>query len=334
MRVLLLLLVFASGSRLVLPDESASPPPAGAAPFVPPDTAGRQSALGDLEGLPPGLRAALVPDKHFLPMGFPRSSDWLACHAESGQTVDQFLTAAGPRPTPERRTIHLQPLGDDWDSSPVSLELLRRAASAFFQLPVVLRSPLPLPSTGITTREDPSTKRVQLLTTDLLRELRSRLPRDAFCLLGITRVDLYPGSDSGFVFGQASLQKRVGIFSLARLGDHEESAPGGAAHRARLTRRALRVLVHETAHMFNMHHCIYYRCVMNGSAHLREAEARPLFLCPVDLRKLWEIVGFEVLERYEQLGEVLPTRAFRQELDWLRPRLRRIRRARIDLSDS
>lgn len=32
--------------------------------------------------------------------------------------------------------------------------------------------------------------------------------------------------------------------------------------------------------------CIWYRCLMNGSNHLGEADARPLHLCPVDLRKL------------------------------------------------
>jgi archaemetzincin len=36
-----------------------------------------------------------------------------------------------------------------------------------------------------------------------------------------------------------------------------------------------------------MHHCIAFRCLMNGSNHQEERDARPLYLCPVCLRKLY-----------------------------------------------
>ena len=42
------------------------------------------------------------------------------------------------------------------------------------------------------------------------------VPDDAFCLSAITMTDLYPKDSWNFVFGQARLYQRVGIYSLAR----------------------------------------------------------------------------------------------------------------------
>ena len=39
-------------------------------------------------------------------------------------------------------------------------------------------------------------------------------------------------------------------------------------------------------HLFGVKHCIYARCVMNGSNHIEEAESRPFVVCPVCLRKV------------------------------------------------
>lgn len=43
------------------------------------------------------------------------------------------------------------------------------------------------------------------LLGDLLRFLCNRKPKDAFCIVGITMIDLYPKDSWNFVFGQASL---------------------------------------------------------------------------------------------------------------------------------
>ncbi len=45
--------------------------------------------------------------------------------------------------------------------------------------------------------------------------------------------------------------------------------------------------------MFGIGHCIYYHCLINGSNDLEKSDACPLYLCPVDLRKLHHAVGFE-----------------------------------------
>ena len=73
--------------------------------------------------------------------------------------------------------------------------------------------------------------------------------------------------------------------------------------------------------MFGIEHCTWYRCLMNGSNHLVESDARPLHLCPVDLRKLQWSIGFDVAERYRRLLEVETRAGFSDETAWLERRL-------------
>lgn len=63
----------------------------------------------------------------------------------------------------------------------------------------------------------------------------------------------------------------------------------------------MKVMVHETGHMFGLKHCIYYSCIMNGSNHLEENNNKPMELCPVCVRKLQENIQFNFLERYMAL---------------------------------
>ena len=217
------------------------------------------------------------------PLPPPGPNDWLANHHEPGQTFEQFVESRPNRPDARHRTICLQPLG----AIRIPLDKLQRFAEAFFMMPVAM---LPLVGVdNITSRRNPHT---QLLTTDILAMLRKRLPPDAFCMLGITMTDLYPDPVWNFVFGQASLRERVGVWSFARYGGDGERM---------LLVRSCKVLAHETSHMFGIQHCIFYRCVMNGSNHLAESDARPMNLCPIDLKKLQWSVGFDVEERQRRI---------------------------------
>ena len=87
------------------------------------------------------------------------------------------------------------------------------------------------------------------------------------------------------------------------------------------------MLAHEMTHMFGITPCIYFHCLMNGSNHLVESDARPMHLCPVDLRKLQESIGFDVVERYRGLLEFSASMQFLEEAEWLRRRLKFITRA-------
>lgn len=50
--------------------------------------------------------------------------------------------------------------------------------------------------------------------------------------------------------------------------------------------RACAVMCHEIGHLFNLRHCVFYYCLMNGSNSLEEAKRKPFQLCPICLRKL------------------------------------------------
>jgi len=76
--------------------------------------------------------------------------------------------------------------------------------------------------------------------------------------------------------------------------------------------------------MFGIEHCVWFRCLMNGSNHLAESDARPLHLCPVDLRKLQWSIGFDVVERYQRLLSFYREEGFEDEAQWLEKRLRYI----------
>lgn len=245
----------------------------------------------------------------FEPLPKPGPSDWLANHAEPGQTFEQFVASHPNRPDKKRHTIYMQPLGDFTATSSPSLALLQRFASAFFAMPVKALPAIDIAAERITSRRNPQ---LQLLTTGILTMLKRRLPADAFCLIAASMIDLYPDPSWNFVFGQASLRERVGVYSFARYADPDPHV---------VLRRSCKVLAHETGHMFGIAHCIFYRCIMNGSNHLAESDARPMHLCPIDLQKLQWSVGFDVRDRYTKLIDAEEACGFGDEVKWTRQAL-------------
>jgi archaemetzincin len=207
------------------------------------------------------------------------------------------------------------------DRSP-RLDLLREFAAAFFSLEVALLPVLDLEAAAIEGRPNPHTGQFQIDARGVLRLLSRRLPDDAFALLGITMVDLYPDPSWNFVFGLASPADRAGVFSFARYdpGFYGETVSVNAVDL--LLRRSCKVLAHEIGHMFGLKHCVFFNCLMNGSNHLSESDARPLHLCPVDLRKLQHSVGFEPAARYRRLLDFSRNVGFDDESAWLEKRLR------------
>jgi archaemetzincin len=142
--------------------------------------------------------------------------------------------------------------------------------------------------------------------------------------MGMTMQDLYPHFSWNFVFGQASMIERVGVYSFARYnpafyGRGEQKDCGKI-----LLRRSCKVLAHELCHQFGISHCIYYHCIMNGSNHLEESDARPYHLCPMDLRKLFHSIGFDPEVRYNKLLDFYVENSFKNEAEWIKNRLRNL----------
>ena len=310
-----------SGRQYPAAGPSATEPPSPPPPrdgFAVPDARTRVRAAGALAGLADGVRDAFAPGPGFIPIVPPGPGDWLAQHSEPGQTFDHYVASRPNRPgRGGRRAIYILPIGELGPAAP-PLDLLAAFTRAHFQLPVRVLPPISVADTRARTRMQG--ERRQLLAPDLLEHLRTILPADAYALVGLTAVDLYPGPDWNFVFGMASFRERVGVYSIARY--HPSFAGGGGKSPAApwVLSRTLKVMAHEIGHMFGMEHCIYYECVMNGSNHLAETDRRPMNLCPVCLRKLHHAVGFSPRERYRDLGRFF--RAFRldSEAAWARAR--------------
>ena len=255
-------------------------------------------ALGSLDGLEPALRRAFEPADDFAPIPTPGPGDWLHEHPDEGQGFDQYVASEPNMPVPWRSKIYIQPIGEI-SSGPSLAELEDYAERYFGGMDVVVLPSISAEATGARTREHHG--HTQLLAPDVTGYLKARLPRDGYCMIGLTALDLYPQDDWNFVFGQASLSERVGVFSSARYDDSFFGDPPSPPQLVR--KRALQVLTHELGHMFGISHCAYYSCNMNGSNSMAEADTQPPYLCPICLRKLQYAVEFDPAARYRALAE-------------------------------
>ena len=284
--------------------------------FEPPSAFDRDKALGSFENAPVVLQRLLTPDSDFAPIRTPGFGDWLSAHAEHGQTFSGYCTVGFNRPNATRNVIYLLPLGDfPADTSP-PLEDLRAYAEAYFQLSVKILTAIPIDESKFTPRTNEYTQKRQLLSMGILNFLKTQLPSDAYCLLGVTMDDLYPAPAWNYVFGQASLSSRVGIYSFARYDPAFFGKERPADYRQLILQRSCKVLAHETAHMFGLPHCIYFECLMNGSNNLEETDAGPQHLCPICLRKLQFNVQFDAVTRYEELAKFYHAHEWDDDTRW------------------
>ena len=65
--------------------------------------------------------------------------DWLASQKESGETFEEYLASKPTLPTPERRTIYIQPIGKFTAAQKRAVELSAEYMTAFYNLPVKLK---------------------------------------------------------------------------------------------------------------------------------------------------------------------------------------------------
>jgi archaemetzincin len=233
----------------------------------------------------------------------PRASDWMGRFQERGQSFFTYVTGDPVRPTERRRALVLQPLGPWAERHRRVLEALVEFMGLFFGLPARLSADLPLPPFGYRYKDTGAGAKPQYQTGVLLDKiLAPRLPDDAVASLGITMADLFPSPAWNFVFGEASFERRVGVYSLVRYTSEFQGEPDSPAARGLLLRRACVTLAHETGHMFSMQHCPFYECLMNGSNSLDELDHTPGWLCPVCLKKLHWNLGFGLGDRYRKLA--------------------------------
>lgn len=297
-------------------------------PPTPPLAPERVRAIGDVSALPPDVQRALAPDDaDFAPAPKPGPMDWLSEHPERPQSFAAWERSDPNRPDDRRRVLYLWPLGELPADRTPPLDDLAAVVHAFFQLEVRVLPPAGLADVGATERVNPHTRTKQLLAPDVLRWMTLHVPRDAYAVMAVTMVDLYPDPTWNFVYGQATFTERVGVQSFARYDPAFFGEARPADWRRTLARRSAQVLVHEIAHMFGISHCTYWDCVAAGANHQAEFDAHPLHVCPVDLRKLWSAVGFDVAVREDALAAAWTTLDLDDEAAWSRRRAERIRGA-------
>ncbi len=292
----------------------------------------REQAVGDLSKLPAVERAAFADDATFFqPIRKPGTMDWLASHPEPGQTVEEYRPALSAlKPTPQQKTLCLLPLGQFNEGSAPSLEKLREYCTAFFGMETRVLEAVGLDKVPAKRRINYVNKveMHQLLTPDILSWLPSRKPRDAYAIIAVTMEDLYPDEKWNFVFGQAMLQGGTGVFSFARYDPAFDGETRNEQTQALILQRSCKVLSHEMGHMFGLMHCAFYECLMDGSNHLGETDARPMHLCPVCLRKLQLGAGFDLLKREEALLKFYEANGIKEEAEWSGRRIGKMRAAK------
>jgi archaemetzincin len=277
----------------------------------------RVAAIGDTSKLAPELqRAFAVGEGFFEPPLTPGEDDWLAAHPEPGQTYTQYVADDPNRPDAERRIIYLLPIGDISGDGAPPLEPLVGVMQAFFGLDVKMLPAITLADTGATTRVNEYTGKPQALAPDILHWMSWQVPKDAYGVVAITMVDLYPDPSWNFVFGQASFKERVGVQSFARYDPAFFGDARPADWKALVLRRATWTMIHETGHMFGIAHCVHWRCIMGGSNNQDESDRAPLHLCPVCAHKLWYAVRYDPVAREEALAKALAAAGFADEAAW------------------
>jgi archaemetzincin len=242
----------------------------------------------------------------------PGPHDWLANHREPGQTFAQYLRCGPVLPRGERKVLYIQPIGTFTENQEKIVNQTADYMARFFNLQVRTLETIPDSVVPAVARRPSRLVKgdEQLLTGYILHNvLKPKLPDDAAALIGFTSNDLWPGKGWNFVFGQATLRQRVGVWSIYRNGFPER---GEEAYRQVLM-RTIKTAVHETGHMFSMLHCTRYECIMCGSNHQEESDRRPVMCCPECMAKVCWATETPPIQRYEELMAFCQKHGFKDE---------------------
>lgn len=267
---------------------------------------------------PPKVNAAwFKTSAQFTPMGEPEPGEWLHQHKERGQSHKRYIFEQPNMPDETRHTLYILPVGDFHKDGLVDLDVIAQACEIYFEMPTRVM-PAWHPSTQELTRRDTS-KGEQWLSDDLIEGMIPKLPEDGYAMLGVTMTDIWPGKGWNYVFGSARLRDRVGIQSFVRYDPafyHPTLAPNPERQKI-IMMRGLQVMTHEFGHMFGIRHCTAYKCNMNGSNSIEEADQQPIHMCPVCLQKLQHAVGFEPDTRYQNLAKFYRAQGLELPATWV-----------------
>lgn len=242
----------------------------------------------------------------YAPLPIAQNGDWLYTFDEPGQTLKEFRECKHNVPDDKKSIIFLQPL-ESIEGKELFFSQLTSFTSAYFGIEARLNSPDRMDTTKFPFRDEIWAKQYQ--TFPIMEQLKERAPDSAFCQLAITYSDLYPEEGWNYVFGMGDFTDGVGVFSVHRYTSRDSTL---------FKKRCVKIISHETGHMFGLRHCINAHCNMNGANNLREFDRQPLYLCPVCLSKLNNSVWFNPRERYEKLLKIYEEMGFSDEVKWVK----------------
>ncbi len=249
-----------------------------------------------------------------IPLAKAKPGEWLAEHKEDGQTFAAYLRAKPVRKSREQGTIYICLLGEFTPEQQKIVETAQKYLQVFYQVPVKVRKKMLLADVpDRAKRIHPTWGGEQIQTTYVLAEvLQPDRPDDALAYLAFTSSDLYPDPKWNFVFGQASLRERTGVWSIHRNGD---PAKGKEEYQLCL-RRTLHTASHETGHILTIQHCTAFDCNMNGVNSQPEGDRKPLTMCPVCLRKICWNLQVEPVKYLGELEAFCRENNLEKEADW------------------
>jgi archaemetzincin len=117
--------------------------------------------------------------------------------------------------------------------------------------------------------------RKQYEALQVMRAIAETVPDDATRALGIIEEDLSIPMLT-FVFGQAQLQGRLALMSLARLRQEFYKLP---ANRELMFTRVIKEALHELGHTFGLVHCPTSACVMTLANDIQHVDGKKSEFC-------------------------------------------------------
>lgn len=290
-------------------------------------------ALGPTHELTPLERNLYIDPDAFAPLPPPARNSWRHRVDEPTQSFADFVVSRPNPVSPPRSRLYLRPWGafpheviveQEYVAIVRSPELAALAdfAARFFQIPCE-----PLPARPWEPGAMPLRIRGghdQIDAHAVLAAAGEELPDDAYAMAVLVNRDLYYDDAQQYAFGYGTHRERLAVMSFARFDPQFAGHAREESWRAQIVERSLKVLAHELAHTFGLRHCTWYACILNGFAHSAELDATPLSLCPVCLRKLAQVTGFDPVRRYQALGAFYEDAGLHEPARWVNRRLRRL----------
>ena len=239
----------------------------------------------------------------------PKPGEWLYIYDEHGETFREYKKSK-PHKAAKDSQIYICELGKfECEKKKILMDTIMYI-QAFYGRPVVLYSKInfkDIPDRAY--RYDG--RNIQIQTGWVLKQLKKNIPSDSQSYIAFSSYDLYPDEDWNFVFGEASLKNRTGVWSIFRNGDPKEDYK-------LCLRRTIATAVHEIGHTYGMQHCIGYECLMNGSNSMEESDEQVMYLCPQCLNKLERNSNLNIKNLYKNLIKVCEKLGFDIEIEFFK----------------